>query len=175
MRRWVRRPLIQFDGRRIVSQHGPHHPVRGAVHTTESGDAAGARDLMGVAYYWNRQQRGLGAHIIIDKDGNSALCVNPDRIAWAVRGYNTGVIHIELISFARFVPKLWWVRPKQLKKLAKWIAWINLEYGIPIEHAARGWLGHREFPGQDHTDPGRFFPWRYVIRKAKQFRKNGWT
>lgn len=173
-RRWVRRPRVDLRG--TVETHGPHRPVRIVVHTTECNDAPGVRELEGVLSFWRRQDRGFGAHVLIDKHGNSALAAPFDRITWAVRGANTGSIHFELIGFARFSPQAWWLRLAQLNKLAKWIAYLNKEHGIPIQRSiVAGVAGHREFPGNDHTDPGRFFPWGYVLRRARQFRLNGWT
>jgi N-acetyl-anhydromuramyl-L-alanine amidase AmpD len=129
-----------------------------------------------VVNFWDRQGQGLGAHVLIDKDGNSALGADPHFITWAVRHANTGSVHFELIGFARFTPKLWWARLKQLNKLAKWLAWLNLEYGIELKRSRiNGVAGHREFPGNDHTDPGKWFPWRFVLRRAREYRKKGWA
>lgn len=173
-RRWVRQPRVDLRG--DVDTHGVHSPVRIVIHTTECGDAPGVREMEGVLNFWRRQGQGLGAHVLIDKDGNSALAADFHKITWAVKGANTGSIHFELIGFARFLPPLWWLRLTQLNKLAKWIAYLNLAYGIPIEHStAAGVAGHREFPGNDHTDPGKWFPMKYVLRRAQQFRDPGWT
>lgn len=171
---WVRRPLVQYFGK--IDTHGKQTPVAGVVHTTESHDYDGITDITGIVNYWRTQGQGLGAHIIIDKDGNSALNAPLDQIAWAVANHNTGRIHVELVGFAKFVPQIWWLRLSQLNKLAKWMAYINLEYGIPLEFSvAKGWAGHRDYPAQDHTDPGRWFPMKYVLRKANEYRNNGWT
>jgi len=175
-KRWVRRPLVQYDARGEVATHGRHLPVRIGIHTTECHDAPGIREMEGVVGFWKRQGMGLGAHVLIDKDGNSCLAADFHHICWAIKGANTGTVHFELIGFARFSPKVWWSRLKQLNKLAKWIAYLNYEYGIPIDRSIhRGVAGHNEFPGNDHTDPGKFFPWKYVLRRARQYRENGWT
>ena len=173
-RRWVRQPRVDLRG--DVDTHGPHKPVRIVIHTTECNDAPGIRELQAVLNFWQRQDRGLGAHVLIDKDGASAKAAEFNQVCWAVKGANTGTIHFELIGFARFLPQVWWLRIRQLNKLAKWIAYLNLSYGIPIERSIKaGIAGHYEFPGNDHTDPGKFFPWKYVLRRARQFRVNGWT
>lgn len=175
-RRWVRQPRVDLDARGDIETHGNHTPVRIVVHTTECGDLPGVREIEAVLAYWERQDRGLGAHILIDADGNSAKAADFHKITWAVKGANTGSIHFELIGFARFLPQVWWLRLRQLNKLAKWIAFLNLEYGIPIERSVvSGVAGHREFPGNDHTDPGKWFPMLYVLRKARVFREKGWT
>lgn len=172
----VRRPLVQYDATELIQTHGNHTPRRVVIHDTESHDSAGTRDLQGVANYWHNSGLGLGAHLIIDKDGNTAYCAPEHKITWAVANRNTGTLHIELIGFARFTPQMWFARIAQLNKAAKWCAYWNLEYGIWLEKDPNyGISGHRDQPNQSHTDPGPFFPWTYFVRRAKQFRENGWS
>jgi len=178
-RKWVRRPRIQYEARGLVAVHSKSTPVRGVWHSTECGDLPGIAELQGVVNFWKNQELGYGAQLVIDKDGNSALCANPDEITWAVENHNTGTFSVELIGFARFNGKLWWLRKAQLDKLAKWMAWLNLEYGVPLSFDVnKGWSRHldqsKAFHGS-HTDPGTGFPYKYVLRKAKQYRVNGWT
>jgi hypothetical protein len=169
-----RRPAVALKA--AVAVHGPQQPVRGVIHDTESHDYAGIRDLQGIVDYWQRQALGYGAHIIIDKDGNSAYCARPDRITYAVARRNTDSVHIELVGFARFTKFLWFTRIKQLRECAKWMAWLNLEYDIPLRFGVNhGWSGHRHQPKQTHTDPGAFFPMGWVIRQANKYRKEGWA
>lgn len=176
MGRNVRRPRVDYDARGKVATHGPHLPIRGIWHDTESHDYAGIRDLAGIVSFWQNQARGYGAHVIIDKDGNSALCANPNEITWHVGGRNTDSFGIELVGFASFTPKLWFARRAQLDKLARWMAWLNLEYGVPLRFGVnRGWSGHRDQPNADHTDPGSWFPKNYVLRLANKYRKEGWS
>src|SRR4051812_39748025 len=125
VRRAVRRPRIDVDLRGLVATHGHHKPVRGVVHDTECGDLPGTAEERGVARFWHRQREGLGAELMIDKDGLSGLCANPNQICWAVAHRNTGTFHIELIGWARFKRLNWLRRPKQLHKLARWMAWLN--------------------------------------------------
>jgi hypothetical protein len=174
----VRRPVYQLDARGHIATHGHQVPVRGVWHDTEGHDAAGIRDLQGIVNYWIEQDLGYGAAVIIDKSGNSALCADPDRITWAVENHNTGTVSIELVGFAKFTPSIWRARGAQLDKLARWMAWLRLEYGIPLDlNVNKGWSGHadqtRAFGGS-HTDPGIGFPKRYVLRKARSYYKTGW-
>lgn len=173
---YPRRPAVAFDARGGVETHGHQKPLRGIVHDTESGDAPGITDLEGVVNYWREQDRGLGAHLIIDKDGHSALCANPNEITYAVAGYNTGSFHVELVGYASFTTRLWFLRLKQLRELAKWMAWLNVEYNVPlIADPDHGWSGHRDQPQQIHTDPGKFFPKGFVLRLARKYRREGWN
>lgn len=171
----VRRPRIDVDLRGIVATHGFQVPVRGVVHDTECGDLPGTAEERGVARFWQRQNEGLGAELMIDAEGLSALCANPNQICWAVAGRNTGSFHIELIGFASFSRLHWIRRMKQLRKLARWMAWLNLEYGIPLRFDANvGWSGHRDQPNANHHDPGPNFPWKIVLPLARLYRKRGW-
>ena len=171
----ARKPLVQYDARGYVDTHGKQKPVRIVIHTTESHDYPGVADMKGIVDYWARTPEGLGAHLIIDAEGNTALCGNPDQVMYAVSRRNTGSVHIELVGRARFIPSIWWTRLKQLNKAAKWCAWLNLEYGIPLQfHVDNGISGHRHQPNQTHWDPGVFFPMKYLIAKAKFFRAKGW-
>lgn len=175
----VRSPRVQYDGRRLVDGHGPHQPVRIIIHDTESHDHAGIRDLQGIAEFWDRQDEGFGAHIGIDKTGNTARYVNDGNVAWHTGGRNTGSLGVELIGFARFSLKMWMARRRQLDKLARWLAYWSVKYGIPLERdVERGVSTHRAqsrvFRTSDHSDPGPFFPQRFVLRKARRYRKEGW-
>ncbi len=175
----VRRPRVDLDARGRIETHGTHDVDRGVWHSTECGDVPGVRELEGVVSYWEKQGRGYGAQVIIDKDGNSALCANPHEICWAVENHNTGTFSIELVGFARFTPRIWFARHAQLDKLARWMAWLNLEYGVPLrESPSYGWSTHAlqsATYGGTHTDPGRGFPKRYVLRLARKYRKEGWA
>lgn len=175
MRKWVRKPRVQYDAVGLVATHGRQLPVRIVLHDTECCDAPGFTELAAVAKYWVNTGLGYGAHFVVDKAGNVAQCADPDRIMWAVENRNSGTVHIELIGFSTY-GALWWKRPKQLAKVAKLIAWLNAEYGIPIEHDPdRGVSGHREQPKQTHTDPGRVFPYKLLLTLARRYRSIGWT
>lgn len=174
-------PRIDYDARGKLQTHGKMTAIRGDWHSTECSDATGITDLEGIVTFWQNQGLGYGSHVIIDKDGNSALCANFDEVMWHTEQRNTGMVGIELVGFARFTPKIWFARLAQLDKLAKWIAYLNLDYGIPITFSVNvGWSGHIDqthafnLPS-GHTDPGVFFPKNYVLRKAAEYRHNGWT
>lgn len=174
----VRRPSVAWDARHFVETHGRHTPVRGIVHSTECGDAPGVTEEKGVVGYWDRQNAGYGAQVMIDSDASTALCADMDRITWHTLGRNTGSIGVELVGFAKFSLKTWFVRIKQLRELAKWIAYLNLEYGIPMVFSTEvGWSRHADQSkkyGGDHTDPGKGFPLGFVLTLARRYRRRGW-
>lgn len=176
MSRHVRRPTINVDLRGKVATHGLQTPVRGVVHDTECGDLSGTAEIGGVVNFWMRQDERLGAQLLIDSDGNSGLAADPDEITWAVARRNTGTFHVELIGFAYFHRFQWLRRRKQLDKLARWMAWLNLEYGIALRFDIDyGWSGHRNQPNANHHDPGPWFPWDKALSKANKYRKDGWS
>lgn len=171
----VRRPRVDVDLRGKVATHGSQTPLRGVVHDTECGDLPGTREIEGVATFWRRQKEQLGAELLIDSDGNSGLCANPDQCCWAVAGRNRGSFHVELIGRASLKRWQWLKRRRQLDKLARWMAWVNLEYGIKLQRDPDfGWSGHRDQPNADHHDPGPDFPWDVVLPLARRYRRNGW-
>lgn len=175
----VRQPLIQYDGRNLVSSHGNHDPVRICLHDTESHDAPGVADLAGVASYWHGSGTGYGSHLGIDADGNTGRYVDDREIAWHVGGHNTGSLGIEQIGMASFSKTTWLKRKKQLDKVAKWIAYWSKTYNIPITRSIeRGVFTHAMWsaasPLSDHTDPGSGYPLTYVMFRARQYKKTGW-
>jgi len=174
----VRRPRVDLYALGRIATHGRHVPQRVVLHDTESHDSAGIRDLEGICNYWQHSTPGYGAHVIVDKDANSAFCADPNQICWHVQGRNTGAVGIEIVGFAKFSPSLWFARPRQLHKVARWMAYLNLEYNIPLRPSPQhGVTTHREqsrLYGGSHYDPGIFFPFNYVLRLAQNYRKEGW-
>lgn len=172
----VRRPRVDLDARGAIRTHGRQTPRRVVIHDTESSDAKGIRDLEGIVSFWQEQDKGYGAHVIIDKDGESAYCANPNEICWAVTGRNTDTVHIELVGFASFTGRQWWLRQDQLDKCARWLAWLSLEYQVPLRFDRDiGVSGHRHQPHADHHDPGLFFPFGAVLKSANRYRREGWA
>lgn len=177
-RRPARRPVVNSDLRGMVETHGLQIPQRVVLHSTECGDAPGVSDLRGVVSFWQRQHLGYGAEILIDGDGNLCLAANPNQITWAVENHNTGTISIELVGFAKWGLVDWFKRRKQLDKLAKVLAWLRVEYGIPlvfnVDTGVSRHLDQSRAYGGTHTDPGKGFPLGYVLKKARGYKKNGW-
>lgn len=156
-----------------VATHGHHKPLRIVLHDTESHDHAGIGDIVGIAEYWHRQGQGLGAHFIIDGDGNIGQGCGRTNVTWAVAGHNTGSIHIELIGFARFTLAGWLKRRKQLDALVDLLAYLCDRANIPARHSIdRGVARHADFhnvpPGMYHSDPGKGFPFRRVLRRVRR-------
>lgn len=178
-RRPARQPRIQYDGRRLVRVHGPHHPERIILHDTESHDEAGTKDLEGVARFWCAQGKGYGAHVGVDAEGNSARYVDDEMIAWHCGGRNTASLGLEMIGFARLTRRDWFKRPAQLHKTARWLAYWSKHWGIPLRIDTNlGVSTHAQqsavFGTTSHTDPGEGFPLRMVVWLARRYRRLGW-
>lgn len=180
----VREPRIQYDGTSLVDAHWIHTPKRIIIHDTEGLDAPGIRDLQGLAEFFNAQGRGYGYHVAVDAQGNSARLVPDNQMAWHVAGQNTDSLGISMIAQARFTSQQWWARPRQLHKVARWLAWWATRYSIPLtlltELGGTGVGTHAICSsldgagGSDHTDPGGNFPLRFVIYQARLYQKRGW-
>ena len=173
-------PRIDYDGRSLVLEHGWHHPVRVVLHDTESYDRVGISDIQGIAEFFKRQGLGYGSHLVIDREGKTGRLVDDDRIGWHVGGANTGSLGIEQIGFGRFRRADWRKRPLQLEKVARWLAWWNTRWKIPLvistdkgicTHAMMSAL-HPESGG--HTDPGLGYDLIGVVKRARELKRAGW-
>lgn len=167
----VTAPRIDYDGRALVASHGHHTPTRIVYHDTEGHDEAGIRDLAGVAFYWHGISWGPGSQIGVDAEGYTARYVDDLEIAYHVENHNTGSLGIEQIGFARFLPSVWLLRPKQLETVAHWTAYWSVTYGIPlkldVEHGVSTHaMQSRAFHGS-HTDPGTGYPLQRVLDRAQ--------
>ncbi len=180
----VREPRIQYDGRQLVQSHGPHSPKRIVIHDTEGLDAPGLRDLQGLAAFFQSQGLGYGYHVAVDAQGNSSRMVDDHLIAWHVQGQNTDSLGVSMVAQARFTKEQWWARPRQLHKVARWLAYWSKQYEIPLticrEFRGVGVLTHAIASqldgagGSDHTDPGGNFPLMFVLYQARLYRRLGW-
>lgn len=173
----IRVPRVHRNWLGRMSTHGKHRPRRIVIHSTESYDREGPSDVDGVFGFWQRQGRGLGAHLVIDAEGITGRGAYATQMTWAVAGANTGSIHIELIGFAKF-SRLDWMRlsrRRQLNVAAKWCAWYCHRFGIrPARSTVSGICRHADFPGT-HWDPGPGFPMRWFLWRVRRYLKYGNT
>lgn len=181
-RRTLHEPSVQYEAHNAII-HGAMVPKRVVLHDTESHDTKGITDISGIYDFWQRQGKGYGAHLVIDKDGNSGISAYGfDKVMWHVENYNTGSIGIEQIGFASYT-KLIWSRShqKQIIKVARWLAWIHHRYGVPLTHSLQGVCTHADVgaAGIDpsgHTDPGANYPIRMLLWLANRYvKRGGWS
>jgi hypothetical protein len=175
----IRKPHIAFHAPPGLAHGSMGAPVRVVLHDTESHDEKGIGDIEGIVAFWLRGPDKLGAHFIVDSEGNIGQQAEPDELMFHTGGANTGSVGIEQIGFANFSKKTWESRPDQLMKVAKLLAWLNDEYGIPLRvstvhgistHAMQSKI-HPESLG--HTDPGANYPLDEVVAIAKGFKDAG--
>lgn len=191
----VHMPKIALDARGTLSTARFNRNGRtriadltlGVLHSTESHDYPGVKDLGGVIQWWKNPSSGGSAHVVVDKDANSAYAVSLLNTAPHVGGMNYCSVGIEQIGYAKFALKTWLGRDKQLRQTARWMAYIFHEFGLPLQEAivtrsgnvARpGWTTHRALGalglGTNHTDPGAFYPFKRVLNYAKWYAVHGW-
>jgi N-acetylmuramoyl-L-alanine amidase-like protein len=186
----IHKPSLDYQAESGDFGHGAMTPARVVLHDTECHDAAGISEIKGVVGFWMQtsQPNRLGAHFIVDADGNVGQCGEPTQLLYHVGGLNTGSIGIEQIGFAAFTEKDWLARPHQLDKVARLLAWIHREYQIPLEvpakqgasQANRGVMTHAmvsrfESASEGHTDPGSGYPLAHVLGIAKAYvAAGGW-
>lgn len=174
----IRKPHMAFHAPPGLT-HGAMTPVRVVLHDTESHDEKGINDISGVVNFWLRGPDKLGAHFIVDSEGNIGQCGEPTELMFHTLDANTGSVGIEQIGFASFTKQAWASRPDQLMKVAKLLAWLNAEYGIPLRHStvngvsthADQTIAHHVAGG--HTDPGKNYPFDEVLAIAKGFKEAG--
>lgn len=175
----VARPPTEYDGRAHVDSHGEHKPVRIILHSTESGDAAGLTDLRGLAMFWKGQAKGYGSQIAVDLEGLTGRYVADTQIAWHTSQRNTGSLGIEQFGKASFTRRLWILRPRQLAKVAWWIAFWSKKFSIPIKKDVEFGVSTHAMQskafGGDHTDPGLGYPLQLVLITARVYKRFGKT
>lgn len=170
-------PPVAYDGRALVAAHGTHTPRRIVLHDTESHDVAGITDLSGIARFWHSQGLGYGAHVGVDKEGLSARYVSDTRIGWHVANRNTGSLGVEQIGFASFPLAVWWTRPRQLRTVARWLAYWSDRYSIPlrvdVDNGVSTHAMQSKAYGGSHYDPGAGYPLRFVVQLARTYQRFG--
>lgn len=186
-RRPVRRPYerVQMEVRNH-SERSTSRPSLVVLHDTESHDATKSiRDLESIGAWFDNPQAEASAHVCVDGDGYSARYVHDSDKAWHCGAYNSASLGIEQVGFASFT-KVLWKRNKrrQLRKVAKYIAYWSWKYGIPIRKGAvsngfvsrAGIVTHAQLGrlGGGHHDPGPHYPFWLVLRMARWYRKHGW-
>ena len=146
------------------------------LHTTE-----GATTIESLANWFANPAAKVSSHVGVDnhRQGTIAEYVKRDRAAWAQGNYNSASICVEMCTPAGAANG--WSRDYWLSKqgwlldnCAAWVAEEARAYGIPItrlsaaaaQGSGRGLCGHVDIQPWDRTDPGRGFPWDYIIAKA---------
>jgi len=160
----------------------PHNSARSGsvrlivLHTTE-----GSTTIESLANWFANPSSKVSSHVGADnhRQGTIAEYVKRDRAAWAQGNYNSASICIEMCTTAGAAngwSRDYWLTKQgwMLDNTAAWVAEEARAYGIPLvklsasqaQGGGRGLCGHVDIQPQDRTDPGKGFPWDYIIAKA---------
>ena len=116
--------------------------------------------------------RNASAHYAVQWDGTVAQMVPEKDIAWHAGGYigtNDRSVGIEHVGFAYAMQpgtQTEWSKDLLLSS-AKLVASIARRYGVPLDR--QHIIAHDDVPGQDHTDPGPYWPWEWYLRRVKWY------
>ena len=175
---------------RCCSESREGRPIDAIVlHTTESSDEPGLRDLLRLVRFFARSE--LGAHVADDAEGNSSRNVRDALMAYHATYWNAATLGIEQIGAASFTRSQWLRRPRQLEATAAWIAHWARQYRIPIRRCVVGGIGynrhnrvvrgailrrgvcsHSELDPRNRDDPGAGYPWRDVLSRARSIARS---
>jgi N-acetyl-anhydromuramyl-L-alanine amidase AmpD len=170
----------RVTSRLSVATHGTHVVQRVVLHSTESPNRTGTdADVRAIPTFWGRQGAGYGAHLVIDREGNTNQGCPFQAIAWHVGGRNTGSVGIEQVAYSADSKKTWLEGIVGLKQVAKNVAYLCRTYNIPVRwDVNRGISTHGmqslAFHTSDHTDPGPNFPRLRFMGLVHYYAVKGW-
>ena len=161
------------------SSRGGAKPRMSVIHTTESGPGS----LWGVVNYFHNAGIEVSSTYVVGDierpDGwvDVVMCVPENEKPWTQKSANPYSVSYELIGRAARSYTDWMKHKAQLKTVAALVADDCLQYGYPARHGYPGIVGHGDLAGlgfpNEHTDPGKDFPWRYFVSMVQQFMHEG--
>lgn len=177
---------LRLRPRIVVRTPSPNYsqrtqPIRLIVlHSTEGKNyPKSSADLKGLGAWFSNPAAQVSCHVATDDDGTSARYVADHLKAWHCGGYNSASLGIEQVGYAADSRETWLSRRNQLRETARWIAYWNRKYGVPIRKGAvsngsvtkSGVLRHSDLgaTGGGHHDPGSGFPFGLVILTARYY------
>lgn len=155
-----------------AADHGTRAYTRGVVIHTIEGSASGAE-----SWFRNPSAGGVGAHVIVGPSlkGGIVQIVPLTSKCWHAKAVgNTGYIGIEHEGSSTY-GKLTWLSKKyrtMLRQSANRVAWICLEFHLGEPKKGKNVIGHVDVPGNDHTDPGKGWPWAFYMFLCRRAYKN---
>lgn len=171
----VHKPKIQVRRIREGNTHGRLVPKVVVLHSTESHDHPGTIDVTGVLKFLEKTEDELGVHFVVDKEGNAGQGARINQVCYHAKGANSFSLGIEQIGFAYHTHWDRSDRTRQLEKVAKFLAWLSKDRGIPLKHSTtHGIAMHSDILAGGHTDPGPNYPLSHVLKLAKKYKKTGW-
>jgi hypothetical protein len=157
------------------------------IHTTESADEPGDADLRRLYRFFLRRR--LATHVADDATGTSIRLVPDALLAYHATYWNVSTVGIEQVGDDGFSRATWFARRPQLDTTARWVAYWARRYRIPIRRCVvdgirynrrkkgrviagrivkRGVCSHAQLDPRNRKDPGRGYPWDYVLAKARE-------
>lgn len=148
------------------------------LHSTESPPHSGHS----VSEYLAQPEVMADVHVVIDTNGDLYRLVPDNQKAWHVAGYNSIALGIEQVG--RAAQTEW--PEAQLEATARRLACWSHAYGIPLRDArgrlgfilgsyrgGRGVVEHGSLgvTGGGHSDPGKNYPFRKVLRLARKYKR----
>lgn len=108
----------------------------------------------GTRNWFKNSSAKVSAHYLVGKDGRTLQMVLDKDTAWHCKNVNQKSIGIEHEGFIKnpndFTDEMLNASAKITRELCK-------TYSIPIDR--NHIKGHNEVPGNNHTDPGKYWPW----------------
>lgn len=153
--------------------HGTRPRTRGVVIHTIEGSASGAE-----SWFKNPAARGVGTQVILGPSlkGGIVQTVDLDRKCWhAGTVGNAGYIGFEHEGRASYLKGAWLNRGsrRMLRQSANRLAYVCYVYNLGYPSKKNGnVLGHVNVAGNDHTDPGKGWPWIFYLQLARRAYKN---
>lgn len=153
---------LAFPSVRWIPASSSNYTVRSSrtinlivIHTVEGSEA-------GCISWFQNPRANVSAHYVVSHAGRITQMVRDKDMAWHARsaGNLTG-IGIENEGYAN---RNTWTSA-QLSALADLVRGLCDRYGIPKDRAHI--KGHKEIPGNDHTDPGPYFPWDRFMQMVR--------
>lgn len=149
-------------GRNYTAANRPRsHRIRYIVIHVTQGSWSSALN------WFQNPAAGVSAHYTVrSRDGRIGQSVSDKNIAyhagnWKYNKHSIGIEHEGYINNPS------WFTPEMFRRSAKLTAWLCRRYNIPVNR--RRIIGHNEVPGATHTDPGRYWWWRYYMKRVRRF------
>lgn len=118
---WVVIPCPDYSSR------GNKRIVAGIVHTAE-----GALTVTELGNFFKNTPRFVSSHVGVDAAGRQGRYVPDKWAAWTNPDVNESTLTLEQCAFARWSEKEWLAKPLLLEATARWMAEVNVRYGIPL-------------------------------------------
>lgn len=116
----------------------------------------------GTRTWFKNPKAKVSAHYLVSKKGDLLQMVADTDSAWHCKNANQSSIGIEhegyVTNAADFTDEM-------LQASARLVKQLSIIHGIPIDRTHI--KGHNEMPGNNHTDPGKHWPWDKFIALCK--------